>query len=209
MGNQYCNGNLGHMSDKSVLHDPHGNLNNDSLKQDMCNMKNCLSLLQRNYRVWLIGSNRRTRYGLQVMTESSQCLKWNVKAHISFTVAQLQPTYTVVIYLLLLLFFILHLKQPCRRRFRLSGPVKVLHRYVIVTQFPLPSVLEFQPYWSQRLCKYSTYVSGREGGKSIATVVTDEPDEFEKQPVKVHGFRKITHRFKGICGIYFKLLKNS
>jgi hypothetical protein len=34
--------------------------------------------------------------------------------------------------------------------------------------------------------------------------VTDEPVEFEKQPVEVQDFRRITDHFRGIGRIYFK-----
>ena len=37
-------------------------------------------------------------------------------------------------------------------------------------------------------------------------LVTDEPIEFENQPIEVQDFKKITHHFRGIYGIYFKLL---
>jgi hypothetical protein len=36
-------------------------------------------------------------------------------------------------------------------------------------------------------------------------LVTDEPVEFEKQPVEIQDFGKITHHFRGIYGIYLKL----
>ena len=32
-------------------------------------------------------------------------------------------------------------------------------------------------------------------------LVTDEPVEFDKEPVEVQDCRKITHHFRGICGI--------
>ena len=37
-------------------------------------------------------------------------------------------------------------------------------------------------------------------------LVTDEPVEFEKQLVKVQDFRNITDHFRGIYGIYLKLI---
>ena len=40
-------------------------------------------------------------------------------------------------------------------------------------------------------------------------LVTNEPVEFEKQPVEVHGSRKITDRFKGIYRIYAHLIKET
>ena len=33
-------------------------------------------------------------------------------------------------------------------------------------------------------------------------LVTDEPVEFEKPPVEVGDFRRMTWHFRGICGIY-------
>ena len=40
-------------------------------------------------------------------------------------------------------------------------------------------------------------------------LVIDEPVEFEKWPVKVQDFMKTTHRFRGICKIYLKLIKKN
>jgi hypothetical protein len=37
-------------------------------------------------------------------------------------------------------------------------------------------------------------------------LVTDEPVEFEKQPVEVQDFGRITGHFRGICGVYLKLI---
>ena len=37
-------------------------------------------------------------------------------------------------------------------------------------------------------------------------LVTNEPVEFEKQPVEVQDFRRITDHFRGIHGIYLKLI---
>ena len=40
--------------------------------------------------------------------------------------------------------------------------------------------------------------------------VTDEPVEFEKQPVEAHQYcRKITDRFTGICRIYPDLIQEN
>ena len=38
-------------------------------------------------------------------------------------------------------------------------------------------------------------------------LVTDEPVEFEKYPVEVQDFRKITENFRGIYGIYLNSIK--
>ena len=38
-------------------------------------------------------------------------------------------------------------------------------------------------------------------------LVTDEPVEFEKQPVEVQDFRRITDHFRGIYGIYLKFIQ--
>ena len=38
-------------------------------------------------------------------------------------------------------------------------------------------------------------------------LVTDEPVEFEEQPVEVEDCRKITDQFTGIYRIYLKLMK--
>jgi hypothetical protein len=35
----------------------------------------------------------------------------------------------------------------------------------------------------------------------------DEPVEFKERPVEAQHFRKITHHFSGICGIYLSLIK--
>ena len=40
-------------------------------------------------------------------------------------------------------------------------------------------------------------------------LVTDEPVEFEKQPVEVQDFRKITDHLRGIYTIYLKLIKKN
>jgi hypothetical protein len=40
-------------------------------------------------------------------------------------------------------------------------------------------------------------------------LVADGPAEFEKQPVEVQGFRKITHHLRGIQGMYLKLIQKS
>ena len=40
-------------------------------------------------------------------------------------------------------------------------------------------------------------------------LITDEPIEFEKQLVEVQDFRKMTHHFRRIYGIYLTLLKNN
>jgi hypothetical protein len=37
-------------------------------------------------------------------------------------------------------------------------------------------------------------------------LVTDELVEFEKSPVEIQDFRRITDHFRGIYGIYLKLL---
>jgi len=37
-------------------------------------------------------------------------------------------------------------------------------------------------------------------------LVTDEPVEFKKSPVEGQDFRRITDHFRGIYGIYLKLL---
>jgi hypothetical protein len=44
---------------------------------------------------------------------------------------------------------------------------------------------------------------------NIPLLVTFGPVEFEKQRVEVQGFRKFTDHFRGICGIYFKLIKKN
>ena len=38
-------------------------------------------------------------------------------------------------------------------------------------------------------------------------LATNESIEFEKETVEVNGFMKITHRFRGIYGIYPTLIK--
>ena len=43
----------------------------------------------------------------------------------------------------------------------------------------------------------------------IGQLVTDEPVEFEKQPVRVQDFRKITDLFRGIYRIYSNLIKEN
>ena len=43
----------------------------------------------------------------------------------------------------------------------------------------------------------------------MSSVVTDELVEFEKQLVEVQDFRKITHHFREIYGIYSKLIKKN
>ena len=40
-------------------------------------------------------------------------------------------------------------------------------------------------------------------------LITDEPVEFEKEPVEVEDFGKITHQFRGIYRIYIKLGKRN
>ena len=40
-------------------------------------------------------------------------------------------------------------------------------------------------------------------------LVTNEPVEFEKQPVKVQDYRKITNHLRGIYGIYPNLVKEN
>ena len=40
-------------------------------------------------------------------------------------------------------------------------------------------------------------------------IVTDEPVEFEKEPVEVQGCRKITSHFRGIYRIYPNLIKET
>ena len=37
-------------------------------------------------------------------------------------------------------------------------------------------------------------------------LVTDEPVEFEKEPVEVQDFKRITDHFRGIYGMYLKLI---
>ena len=44
---------------------------------------------------------------------------------------------------------------------------------------------------------------------TINGVVTNEPIDFEKYPVEVQDFMKTTHHFRGINGIYFKLIMKS
>jgi hypothetical protein len=39
------------------------------------------------------------------------------------------------------------------------------------------------------------------------SLVADEPVEFEKQPVEVQEFKRIARHFRGIYGIYLKLIK--
>ena len=40
-------------------------------------------------------------------------------------------------------------------------------------------------------------------------LVTDEPVEFEKEPVEVGAFRRITDHFRGIYSIYLKCIKQN
>ena len=40
-------------------------------------------------------------------------------------------------------------------------------------------------------------------------LVTNEPVEFEKEPVEVKNSKKITDHFRGICKMYLKLLRRS
>ena len=40
-------------------------------------------------------------------------------------------------------------------------------------------------------------------------LVTGEPVEFEEQPVEGQDFRKFTHRFRLIYGVYLKLVKKN
>ena len=40
-------------------------------------------------------------------------------------------------------------------------------------------------------------------------VVTNEPVEFEKYPVEVQDFRKITNHLQGICRIYLNFNKET
>jgi hypothetical protein len=40
-------------------------------------------------------------------------------------------------------------------------------------------------------------------------LVADGPVEFEKQPVEVQGFRKITHHLRGLQRIYVKLIQKN
>jgi hypothetical protein len=38
-------------------------------------------------------------------------------------------------------------------------------------------------------------------------LVTNEPVEFEKEPIEFQDLRKITHHFRGIYGMHLKLMK--
>ena len=40
-------------------------------------------------------------------------------------------------------------------------------------------------------------------------LVTDEPVQFEEEPVEVQDFRRITNHFRGIYGIYLKCIKQN
>ena len=44
---------------------------------------------------------------------------------------------------------------------------------------------------------------------AIQLLVTDEQIEFEKESVEVEDFKRIMHRFGGICGICFKFMKEN
>ena len=45
--------------------------------------------------------------------------------------------------------------------------------------------------------------------KENQPLFTNEPIEFEKQPVDAQDFRKFTHHFRDIRGIHLKLIKKT
>ena len=78
---------------------------------------------------------------------------------------------------------------------------------------------ELEVSWDDNICKfiyrkchqksYCGDINYHVTLKTIFSVVADALVKFEKQPVEVRDFRKITHRFRGIYGICYKSVKNN
>ena len=67
-------------------------------------------------------------------------------------------------------------------------------------------ISDLRRWWG--VVRHPSFLPSKMGGEN-QPLVTDEPVEFEKQPVAVQDFRKSTHHCRGMCVIYLDLINKN